>query len=214
MILTVWTYFATLNWPLWFAIPTWGYLITVMLTIICWLQHNLLMAHINPTIITSIKPHTFKIMTGPCVCSAHLQNLISHSISTTPQVSSKWLSVMQLRSLGSQIFTPLSQILCHYMPYNSANYVIGGQQRAAANTDINFSKIEIWSSMHIQMKMFHNANKVTPSQLINACPPSDDWPLGCYDNVIVNMDDSKHWPQSGLDGTLRFCLLAWHDGFD
>ena len=88
----------------------------------------------------------------------------------------------------------LTDFLCHYMPDNSANYVIGGWRRAAANTDINFSKIEIRSSVHIQTKTFHNANKVTPSQLINACLPSDNWPLGCYDNVIVNMNDSKHWP--------------------
>ena len=108
----------------------------------------------------------------------------------------------------------LTDFLCHYMPDNSANYVIGGRQRAAANTDINFSKIEIWSGVHIQMKTFHNANKVTPSQLINACLPPDNWPLGCYDNVIVNMNDSKHWPWSGLDGMLRFHLLAQCNGFD
>ena len=41
----------------------------------------------------------------------------------------------------------LTDILCHYTPDNSANYVIGGQRRAAANTDINFSKIEIWSGV-------------------------------------------------------------------
>ena len=92
------------------------HLITVILTIICWLQHNLLMAHINPTIITLIKLHTFKIMTEPCIRSAHLQNLISHSISITPQVSSKWLSMMWLRSLGSQIFALLSQIFCVIIP--------------------------------------------------------------------------------------------------
>ena len=108
----------------------------------------------------------------------------------------------------------LTDFLCYYTPDNLANYVIGGWQRAVANTDINFSKIDIWSSVHIQIKMFHNPNKVTPSQLINASPPSNDWPLGCYDNVIVNTNNSKHWPWSSLDGTLRFCLLAQCNGFD
>ena len=108
----------------------------------------------------------------------------------------------------------LTDFLCHYTPDNSANYDIGGWRRAVANTDINFSKIEIWSGVHIQTKTFHNANKVTPSQLINACLPSNNWPLGCYDNVIVNTNDSKHWPWSGLDGMLRFHLLAQHNGFD
>ena len=105
---------------------------------------------------------------------------------------------------GSQLcahskITTLTDFVCLYASDNLVNYVIGGWPSGVANTDFNFSKIEVWSSMHMQIKSFHSTNKVMPSQHVSACPPCCDWWLGCYDNVIVNTDNSKHWPWSGFD---------------
>ena len=107
----------------------------------------------------------------------------------------------------------LTDFICHYAPDSSVNYVIGGWQRGMPNTNFSFAKIEVWSSAHVQTKAFHNVNKVMPSQHISACPPCNDWPLGCYDNVIVNTNNSKHWPQCGLDGTQKFSLLSQSNDF-
>ena len=72
----------------------------------------------------------------------------------------------------------LTDFVCLYAPDNLVNYVIGSWPSGVANTDFNFSKIEVWSSMHMQTKSFHSTNKVMPSQHISACPPCHDWPLG------------------------------------
>ena len=94
----------------------------------------------------------------------------------------------------------LVDFMDHYTPENSATYSISGQQSTVACSNLNFPKVQIWSGVHIQSKEFHNADEVMPSQLINACPPCDEWPLGLYGSVIVNTDKSKLWPQSDLDG--------------
>ena len=65
-----------------------------------------------------------------------------------------------------------------------------------------------------QTKSFHSTNKVMPSQHISACPPCHDWPLGCYDNVIVNTDNSKHWPWSGFNGMPNFFSLAQYNNIN
>lgn len=102
----------------------------------------------------------------------------------------------------------LTDFMCHYTPDDPVNYVIGGRRSGVTNTDFNFSKIEVWSSVRVQAKSFHSANKVMPSQHISACPPCHDWPLGCYDNVIVNIDNSKHWPWSGFNGAPIFFFIC------
>ncbi|KIM72876.1 hypothetical protein PILCRDRAFT_15725 [Piloderma croceum F 1598] len=38
-----------------------------------------------------------------------------------------------------------------------------------------------------------------------ASPPSKEWPVERYDTVLVNMDPSKKWPHSGLEGH----TVAW-----
>ena len=108
----------------------------------------------------------------------------------------------------------LTDFVCHYVPDNLVNYVIGGQQSGLANTDFNVSKIEVWSSVHVQTKSFHSTNKVMPSQHISACPPCHYWPPGCYNNVIVNTDNSKHWPWSGFDGAQKFSSLTQYNNIN
>ncbi|KIM52514.1 hypothetical protein SCLCIDRAFT_140983 [Scleroderma citrinum Foug A] len=53
-------------------------------------------------------------------------------------------------------------------------------------------------------------------QTVIAAPPSTTWPHGQYDAVLVNVDSSKEWPKSGLEGhcitelQLIFCLVPPH----
>jgi hypothetical protein len=35
---------------------------------------------------------------------------------------------------------------------------------------------------------------------MNAPPPSELWPSGHLDAVIINTDPNQTWPQSGLEG--------------
>ena len=102
----------------------------------------------------------------------------------------------------------LVDFMYRYAPEISDSYTIGGRRRAAASDSLEFSKIEVWSSVRIQTKAFYEVDGAMPSQLVNACPPCNDWPLGRYDNVIVNTDNSKDWPRRGLDG-VQFFIAQW-----
>ena len=75
------------------------------------------------------------------------------------------------------LFPALVDFMHCYIPENSAVYSIGGQRSTAAYTNFNIPKIQIWMGVCIQSKSFHNTDKVMSSQLINACPPCEEWPL-------------------------------------
>ena len=94
----------------------------------------------------------------------------------------------------------LIDFMHRYTGDSQAIYSIGGRRSTVAPTHIGSPKIQVWSGVRIQSKSFHNEDEIMPSKLVNACPPCADWPLGLYDNVIVNIDKSKSWPQSGLNG--------------
>ncbi|KAF9224150.1 hypothetical protein BS17DRAFT_766776 [Gyrodon lividus] len=40
---------------------------------------------------------------------------------------------------------------------------------------------------------------ICPTHTINASPPGGDWTFGHYDAAIFNVEESKYWPQNGLD---------------
>jgi hypothetical protein len=94
----------------------------------------------------------------------------------------------------------LADFMHRYAPGDSITYAIGGRRRVAVPNDFNGAKVQVWSSVRMQSKSYHDVTEVMPAQIVNACPPCDDWPLGRYDGVIVNVDSSKSWPRSALDG--------------
>lgn len=112
---------------------------------------------------------------------------------------------MTLKEAAKKFRLPdLGPTLMDFMHHNTgeaqASYSIGGQCSTVAQTNIGSSKIQVWSGVHIQLKSFHNEDEVMPSKLMNTCPPKTVWLLELYDDVIVNIDKSKSWPQSGLNG--------------
>ena len=94
----------------------------------------------------------------------------------------------------------LVDFIRRYKSSNPAPYLIGSQHSTAACSEIGSLKIQIWSSIRLQSKSFHNTDVVMPPKLVNACLPCEDWPLGHYDSVIINSNRSKSWPHSGLAG--------------
>ena len=108
--------------------------------------------------------------------------------------------------------------LAHFMiritDGSRAVYTVGGRRPAATtNTPLPFQKIEVWPGLRIQMKDFHNPSIVHPPQTLCAWPPSADWPVGRFDNALVNVDPEKEWPFSKISGMQSFvhppfCLVS------
>ena len=80
---------------------------------------------------------------------------------------------------------------------------VKGRRLSQANCDLPFDRLEVWKRVYLQSKAYHHPHTVLPAQSINALPPSDpssESSLGKFDNVIMNVDPTKEWPFSGLDG--------------
>lgn len=77
---------------------------------------------------------------------------------------------------------------------------IGGRRIAPLDCPLPFSDLEIWNSARLQTKTFHEPHTILSSTMINAEPPSPEWPYGRYDSAIFNIDSTHSWPESKLQG--------------
>jgi Plavaka transposase len=77
---------------------------------------------------------------------------------------------------------------------------IKGRRLSRENCDLPFDRLEVWKKIYLQSKSYHHPHTVLPAQSINAMPPSNPSSLGQFDNVIMNVDATKEWPFSGLNG--------------
>ena len=78
---------------------------------------------------------------------------------------------------------------------------IGGRRVADNDFLLPFRDLQVWTKVKLQHRSYHAPNFVLPPQTINASPPSGSWPFGHSDVVLFNVDRSKVWPYSGLEGT-------------
>ena len=78
--------------------------------------------------------------------------------------------------------------------------VIGGRRSTSRGSQLPFTHLQVWKKLRLQNKAYHYPHETLPSKTVNACPPSDEWELGRYDPVIVNLDPDCEWPHSGLEG--------------
>ncbi|KAF9233437.1 hypothetical protein BU15DRAFT_66617, partial [Melanogaster broomeanus] len=73
------------------------------------------------------------------------------------------------------------------------------QRRAPADARLPFEDMQLWYKVWIQQKVFNDPSAVRPAISINAMPPGGNWKYGRYDVAIFAVDDSQHWPRSGLN---------------
>lgn len=77
---------------------------------------------------------------------------------------------------------------------------VGGRRLAKPGCSLDFTHLELWTKVRLQSTAYHYPHDVLPPVTINAGPPSDQWPYGLSDSVIVNLDNNEKWPHSGLKG--------------
>jgi hypothetical protein len=89
-------------------------------------------------------------------------------------------------------------------------HAIGGRRRALPNCKLPFERIQVWCKARMQLKSYHE-QRLEPSQAVLAQPPSEAWPCGRYDAVIVNADPTFKWPHSHLEGSILFHFVLVAD---
>ena len=60
-------------------------------------------------------------------------------------------------------------------------------------------KLQIWHTLHIQQKLYHNKD-LQGLQTLCAIPLSTTNPYGLYDSVIISLELESDWPNCGLHG--------------
>lgn len=84
-----------------------------------------------------------------------------------------------------------------------------GRRTAGAAFELPFQELRIWHAVRLQSKAYHNPDKVLPAQTVNGIPRSADSEHGRRDTVLVNVDASKTWPESGLTGESSTLNISW-----
>ncbi|KAJ6480668.1 hypothetical protein C8R47DRAFT_982797 [Mycena vitilis] len=78
--------------------------------------------------------------------------------------------------------------------------MIGGRRpNAAATVRLGF-KLQVWDGVALQSKAYHDPKKILDPATVNCSPPSQEWPYGRGDPVLVNTDPHYRWPESKLQG--------------
>lgn len=83
---------------------------------------------------------------------------------------------------------------------------VGGRRTATTphNSQLPFDAIEVWYQVRVQTRSVFAQNTVLPSHLVQACPPSEDWPYGRNDPVLIINDKTIPWPGQGVKGEHQF----------
>jgi Plavaka transposase len=83
---------------------------------------------------------------------------------------------------------------------------IGGRRTADINSPLPFDHLQVWTKVQLQNRSYHTPHHILPPQTINALPPSEAWAFGRCDVVLINTDNNKVWPHSGLEG-ISSCMF-------
>jgi hypothetical protein len=86
---------------------------------------------------------------------------------------------------------------------------IGGRRVANANSPLPFDCLQVWTKVQVQNQSYHALHSILPPKTINALPLSGEWTSGHSDVVLVNTDNNKVWPQSGLKGIFFYISISF-----
>jgi hypothetical protein len=104
----------------------------------------------------------------------------------------------------------LQQAIAHYLLRHSHGeqfiQSLGGWRPTfLASEQLLFNKIQVWTRVRVQTLSYFNPEQVLEPQTLEAEPPSNRMPHGCYNSTLVNIDQSHNWPQSGISGEYKLC---------
>ena len=71
-----------------------------------------------------------------------------------------------------------------------------------------FDRITIWHKFRVQLYSVFRPSMIMPSQVVQAKPPSDDFPLGCGDVVVVKAGDDSLCPHFLIDSSSSMSFIT------
>jgi hypothetical protein len=90
------------------------------------------------------------------------------------------------------------------------SFHIGGRRIGNIDSPLPFDNLQVWTKVQVQNRSYFSPHRVLPPQTINASPPLGSWTHGHSDAVLINTDNGKVWPHSGLEGrTLYFTHIFY-----
>ena len=93
---------------------------------------------------------------------------------------------------------------------NTNHFYIGGRRTGNLNSLLPFDNLQVWTKLQVQNRSYFRPHHILPPQTINASPPSGSWTYGHSDVVLINTDNSKVWPHSGLEGCVLCFIFMSH----
>ena len=116
-------------------------------------------------------------------------------------------STFRIPDLASSIAHFLSRIASG----TRSLFMVGGRRPPTANaSSLPFEKLDVWAGLRLQVKDYHNPRIAQPPQTLCAWPPSESWPSGRFDAVIINTDSDKEWPHSKMSGNNPSPLIFYY----
>ena len=99
---------------------------------------------------------------------------------------------------------------------NGIPFHIGGRRIGSIDSLLPFDNLQVWTKVQVQNRSYFPPHSILPPQTINSSPPSDSsgWTYGQSDVVLINTDNAKIWPHSGLEGHIFFISFIVTDLFD
>jgi hypothetical protein len=85
---------------------------------------------------------------------------------------------------------------------------IGSRRAANADSPLPFDRLQVWTKVQVQNQSYHAPHSILPPQTINTLPLSGVWTSGRSDVVLINTDNNKVWPQSGLEGASFYISIS------
>jgi hypothetical protein len=82
------------------------------------------------------------------------------------------------------------------------SFHIGGCRIGNIDSLLLFDNLQVWTKVQVQNHSYFSPHCVLPPQTINASPPSGSWTYGRSNAVLINTNNGKVWPHSGLEGRI------------
>jgi hypothetical protein len=84
-------------------------------------------------------------------------------------------------------------------------FKIGQRRSSPPDANLPFTHLQVWYSVRMQMRT-SDVEGITDPQRVCATPPSDGWPFGRYDTILITNGTE---PGPGLGGTTYLLLPLW-----
>jgi hypothetical protein len=140
----------------------------------------------------SVSPSTPLPLRTFCTDSTafHLNRRPNLALLTVDEVAAKF-KLPDLRAA-------LADYIRHVRDLQSSMFKIGQRRLSHADAELPFTHLRVWYSTRIQVQSIDSTDPTVPRRVC-AEPPSDEWPFGRYDTVLLSNGST---PGQGLYGTL------------